>query len=165
MRSDHRLLAVAVAVAVLFGAGWLWRAADDRITRTELVPAGEPVQLDRVEYRLASLATPGSVPSGFDELVTPLPDAVLVLARIDYDATARTEPLYCGFQLVAGELIWKPHRDYYPADPDTGSCAAGRAGTATVLFEIPQHLLGQVQGVGVLPGDDRPLPVLQGRPG
>jgi len=93
----------------------------------------------------------------------PAPDAVLVLARIDYGAVDTRTYFGCTFELVAGETTWRSEFGYTPPEPDSGSCDRNTAGTVAVLFEIPTRYLEQVEGVAVTnPGATEPL--LVGRP-
>ena len=160
---DRRLLVVAVTLALVFSGAWLWRAAGDGASQRNPVPAGQTGRLDAVTYRLASLQSLERTSTRYDNPVVPAQGAVLVLARIDYDAVGTPTYFPCTFELVAGETTWRSEFGYTPPEPDGGSCERNTAGTVAVLFEIPARYLEQVQGVGITnPGDTAPL--LLGRP-
>ena len=160
---DRRLLVVAVTLALVFSGAWLWRASRDGTSRRNPVPAGQTGRLDAVTYRLASLQSLERTATRYDNPVVPAQGAVLVLARIDYDAVGTPTYFPCTFELVAGETTWRSEFGFTPPEPDGGSCERNTAGTVAVLFEIPARYLEQVQGVGIThPGDTAPL--LLGRP-
>jgi hypothetical protein len=160
---DRHLLVVAIALALVFSGAWVWRAAGDGTSPRSPVPAGGTGRLDAVTYRLASLQTLGRTTTRYDNPVVPAQGAVLVLARIEYDAVGTPTYFPCTFELVAGETAWRSEFGYTPPEPDGGSCDRNTAGTVAVLFDIPARYLAQVQGVGVTnPGGTEPL--LLGRP-
>ena len=160
---DRRLLVVAVALALVFSAAWLWRAADDQSTSRTTVPAGQTGRLGAVTYRLDSLQTLARTPTRYDEPVIPADGAVLVLARISYDAAGTTTFFSCTFELVAGDTTWSSEFGYFPPEPDSSSCPPDTAGTVAVLFEIPARSVQQVQGIAVAnPGGTQPI--LSGTP-
>ncbi len=155
---DRRLLIVAVALALVFSAAWLWRAAGDEATDRIPVPAGQSGRLEAVTYRLVSLQALTRVPTRYAEPVVPVDGAVLVLARIHYDAAGTTTFFSCTFELVAGESAWRSDFAYSPPEPDSSSCDPNTAGTVAVVFEIPTHSVEEVQGVAVAnPGGSEPL--------
>ena len=155
---DRRLLVVAVAVALVFSVAWLWRAAADEGTARTPVPEGQAGRLGAVSYRLVSLQALDRTPTRYDEPMVPPAGAVLVLARIHYDAAGTTTFFGCSFELVAGETAWRSEFSYSPPEPDSASCDPDTAGTVAVLFEIPARFVEQVQGVGVQnPGGAEPL--------
>ena len=100
---DRRLLVVAVTLALVFSGAWLWRASRDGTSRRNPVPAGQTGRLDAVTYRLASLQSLERTATRYDNPVVPAQGAVLVLARIDYDAVGTPTYFPCTFELVAGE--------------------------------------------------------------
>ncbi len=160
---DRRLLVVAVTLALVFSGAWLWRAAGDGTSPRNPVPAGETGRLDAVTYRLATLQSLERATTRYDNPVVAAQGAVLVVARIDYDAVGTLTNFGCTFELVAGETTWRSEFGYSPPEPDGGSCDRNSAGTVAVLFEIPARYLAQVQGIGVSnPGGAEPL--LLGRP-
>jgi hypothetical protein len=162
--SDRRLLLIAVAIALIFSGGWLWRAAGDGATPRHPVPAGQAGRIDDVSYRLVSLQALERTATQYDDPIVPPPGAVLVLARIDYDAIGTRTFFSCTFELVAGEATWGSEFGYFPPDPDSASCDPNATGTVAVVFEVPARYLDQVQGVGVVnPGGTEEL--LVGRPG
>lgn len=161
---DLRKLAVAVVLAAVFAAGWLWRAAGDGVEQRTFLPAGQFAGVDGVKYRLATLRISRQVASGYSDQITPAPGAVLVLARLDYDASTHSGNLYCSFELVAGELAWDQLFGFAPTEPDSTSCTAGSAGTVSALFEVPEKFLDQIQGVEVVPPGGVAAPVLIGQP-
>lgn len=160
---DRRLVVAAILAAVVFVSVWLWRAAGDGEQFLSPLPAGQTATVDGVDYKLVSLLASEQVTAGSGEVVAE-DGAVLVLARLEYDATAHSGSLYCSFELVAGELHWRPEFGYYPAEPDSISCTVGESGTVSALFEVPKKLLAAVQGVAVLDPAGGPAPVLAGRP-
>lgn len=160
---DIRLLVAALLAAVVFASVWLWRAGGDGPRFEGPLPAGQAATVDGVEYRLVSLLAGEQVPVGSGQVVAE-DGAVLVLARLRYDATRHSGSLYCSFQLVAGDLHWRPEFGYYPAEPETASCVERDAGTVSALFEVPARLLAQVEGVAVMAPDGQPAPVLGGSP-
>jgi hypothetical protein len=161
---DRRLLVVAVALALVFSAAWLWRAAGDGVTERVAVPDGASTTADGVVYRLASLRTSERVTSGAASQIVATRGATLVVATVRYDATMQTGDVYCGFALVAGEATWEPEFGWLPPEGQASFCDSGSAGTVTALFEVPQGFLDQVQGILVTnPGGASPL--LLGRPG
>jgi len=160
---DRRLLVVAVTLALVFSVAWLWRAAGDGATQRDPVPSGQAGRLDAVTYRLVSLQSLERTTTRYEKPVVPAPGAVLVLARIDYDAVGTRTFFGCTFELVAGDTTWRSEFGYTPPEPDSGGCDPDTAGTVAVLFEIPARQLELVQGVGVAnPGGTEPL--LVGRP-
>lgn len=162
--NDRKLLAVAIAVALVFATGWLWRAAGDAVPDRSLVAPGGAATVDGVEYSLRSLTSSERVTTGTDRPVVAVSGAVLVLAEVDYDATGAAGSVYCSFELVAGETTWGAEFGYYPPEGGSVSCDPGKTGTASALFEVPRSFLTQVQGVGVInPGGTEPI--LPGRPG
>lgn len=155
---DRRLLIAAVTLALVFSGAWLWRAAGDGTSPRNPVAAGQTGRLDAVTYRLASLQSLERATTRYDNPVVPARGAVLVLARIAYDAVGTRTYFPCTFELVAGETTWRSEFGYFPPEPDAGSCERNTAGTVAVLFEIPARYLEQVQGVGVTnPGGTEPL--------
>lgn len=159
---DARLVLAAVLAAAVFVSVWLWRAAGDEAKFQDPLPSGQSATVDGVDYRLVSLLASKGVPMGSRQMVAE-DGAVLVLARLSYDATAHTGDFYCSFELVAGELHWHSDFGYYPPEPDSISCGQGESGTVSALFEVPEKLLAQVQGVAILAPDGQPAPVLGGR--
>ncbi|HEY3337856.1 MAG TPA: hypothetical protein VGK18_05100 [Propionicimonas sp.] len=160
---DRSLLVVAVSLALVFSVSWLWRAAGDEATPRTPVAAGETGRLGAVTYRLVSLQAVERATTLFDDAVVPVQGAVLVLARIDYDAVGTSTFFACTFELVAGETTWRSEFGYSPPEPDSSTCDRNAAGRVAVLFEIPAHMVNQVQGVGVTnPTGAEPL--LVGRP-
>ena len=134
---DRRLLVVAVTLALVFSVAWLWRAAGDATSPRNPVPAGQTGRLDAVSYRLVSLQSLERTTTRYDNPVVPAQGAVLVLARIDYDAVGTRTSFGCTFELVAGETTWRSEFGYTPPEPDGGSCESDTAGTVAVLFEFP----------------------------
>ncbi len=160
---DRRLLAVAAIVALVFSVAWLWRAAGDEATDRTPVPAGQAGRVGAVTYRLDTLQALERTPTRYDTPVVPVDGAVLVLARIHYDAAGTTGLFGCTFELVAGESTWRSEFGYFPPDPDSASCDPNTAGTVSVLFEVPASAVEQVQGVAVVNrGGTQPL--LTGKP-
>ena len=162
--NDRKLLGVAIAVALVFATGWLWRAAADAVPDRSQVSAGAPASVDGVEYRLRSMTSSDRVTTGSNRQTVAVSGAVLILAEVDYDATGATGSVYCGFELVAGESTWDAEIGYYPPKGGSISCDRGKTGTVSVLFEVPGGFLDRIQGVGVvnLGGTE---PILPGRPG
>jgi hypothetical protein len=160
---DGKLLGAAIAVALVFSTGWLWRAAGDAVPDRALVAPGATAQVGGVEYRLRSLTAAERFPTGSDQPVVAVTGAVLVLAQVDYDATG-VGSVYCSFELVAGETTWGAEFGYYPPEGGSVSCALKETGTVSALFEVPSAFLAQVQGVGVI-NPDGTEPILPGRPG
>ena len=159
---DRRLLIIAVALALVFSAAWLWRATGDQTTARTAVPSGQPGRLGAVTYRLDSLQALDRAPSRYEPVV-PTEGAVLVLARISYDAAGTTTFFSCTFELVAGETTWRSDFGYFPPEPDSATCDPDTAGTVAVLFEVPARYAPQVEGVAVAnPGGTEPL--LSGTP-
>jgi hypothetical protein len=161
--SPRRLLVIALSAALAFTVAWLWRAAGDDRTDYQLVPPGAAVAFGQAGWHLTGLRVSTSVTDRYGTEHTPVDDAVLVLATLDYDATGRTEKLYCGFSLVAGDASWESETGFFPAEPRTWSCDAGTKGTIAALFEIPKTYLSRVQGVAVNVGVS-PIPLLEGVP-
>ena len=162
--NDRKLLGVAIAVALVFATGWLWRAAGDAVPDRSRVSAGAPASLDGVEYRLRSMTSGERVTTGSDRPTVAVRGAVLILAEVDYDATGATGSTFCSFELVAGDTTWDAEAGYYPPEGGSISCDPGQTGTVSALFEVPRTFLAQVEGVGVinLAGTE---PVLPGHPG
>jgi hypothetical protein len=155
---DRRLLVIAVAIALVFSVAWLWRAAGDQATHRTPVPAGQAGRLGAVSYRLISLQALDRTATRYDEPAVPPAGAVLVLARIHYDAAGTKTFFSCTFELVAGETAWRSEFGYSPPEPDSASCDPNTAGTVAVLFEVPARFVEQVRGVGVQnPGGAEPL--------
>lgn len=155
---DRRLVVVAVMLAVVFSFAWLWRAAGDGATPRDPVPPGQSGRLGAVTYRLVSLQSLDRIPTRYGEPLVPAEGAVLMLARIDYDAVGTTTYFGCTFELVAGQTAWRAEFTYFPPEPDSAGCDGNAAGTVAVLFEVPATFVDQVQGVGVVnPGGPEPL--------
>jgi len=161
---DRRLLIVAVALALVFAVTWLWRAAGDGVTDRVEVGAGASTTVDGVIYRLESLRTSDRVTSGAADQIVATRGATLVLATVTYDATAATTPVYCNFELVAGDANWDPEMGWTPPEGEAAFCDSGSTGSVSALFEVPQGFLSRVQGVGIT-NPDGALPLLLGRPG
>ncbi|MGV8907502.1 MAG: hypothetical protein ACOH1Y_00825 [Propionicimonas sp.] len=161
---DRKLLGVAMAVAVLFATGWLWRAAYDDVSDRALVSDGATATVKGVDYRLRSLTSSDRVTTSSDRPLVAVSGAVLVLAEVDYDSTGAGGSVFCSFELVAGETTWDQEFGYFPPDDGSVSCDPGKTGTVSALFEVPRALLAQVQGVGVI-NTDGTEPILPGRPG
>lgn len=161
--SSRRLLTLAVTTALVFAAAWLWRAAVDDAKPRHPVAPGQVGRVDAATYRLVSLEASDRIQGAYDRLIVAEPDAVLVLARIDVDATGADDLVPCTFQLVAGELVWASEFGYVPPEPATSSCERGAAGTVAVVFELPARYLDQVEGVSV-PRPSGPEELLLGRP-
>ena len=162
--NDRKLLGVAIAVALVFATGWLWRAAGDDVTDRALASPGAIATVRGIDYRLRSLTSSERVTTGSDREVVAVTGAVLVLAEVDYDATGSTGSVYCSFELVAGETTWGSEFNYSPPQGVSLWCDPGKSGTVSALFEVPRTFLAQVQGVGVInPGGTEPI--LLGRPG
>lgn len=160
---DRRLLVVAVALALVFAVVWVWRAAGDEATSRSPVAAGQTGRLGAASYRLASLQALERTTGRYDQLLVPEPGAVLVVARIEYNATGIKTFFPCTFELVAGESTWRSEFGYIPPQPADSSCRQNTTGTVAVVFEVPVGALDQVEGVAVVnPGGTTPL--LLGRP-
>jgi hypothetical protein len=162
--NDRKLLAVAIAVALVFATGWLWRAAGDAAPDRAVVTPGAAATVGGVDYRLRSLTAGERFPTGSDRAIVAVDGAVLVLAEVDYDASGSAGSVYCSFELVAGDTTWGAEFGYYPPEDGSISCGPGKTGTVSALFEVPRAFLAQVQGVGVI-NPDGTEPVLAGRPG
>ncbi|MCA0294283.1 MAG: hypothetical protein LCH96_03015 [Actinobacteria bacterium] len=162
--TSRRILVIALAVAVLFSLGWVWRSAAEEAPGYRRVPEGSTALVGDIAVRLLSLRLTTSVTGRFDDHLAPVAGAVLVLARVDYDATAHTGELYCQLRLVAGDASWDAEFAYSPPEPDASSCEAGSRGTVTVLFEVPESFVGRLEGVAVAVGADGGSTLLEGRP-
>lgn len=162
--SSRRLLVIALTVALVFTVGWLWRAADADATGYRRVPAASTALIGNLAVRLSSLRFSTSVNGSYGQRVLPVPGAVLVLARVDYDATAEVGGGYCQVLLVAGDATWEPEFGFSPPEPDDSTCEPGSRGTMTVLFEVPDSFRGRIEGVAVAAGDEDGATLLEGRP-
>lgn len=127
------------------------------------MPPGQAARLDAVTYRLVTLQSSERTTTRYEKPIVPAEGAVLVLARIDYDAIGTRTYFGCTFELVAGDTTWRSEFGYSPPEPDSAGCDRDAAGTVGVLFEIPARYLGQVRGVGVA-GTAGTEPLLLGRP-
>lgn len=156
---SRRYSAVILAVAVLFGALWLYAARDDRRLRFEEVPDGGPVTVLATTFRLESLQRIETVTDRYGAIWAPMPNAALIRATIGYDATAADVPpgLLCSAELVGAEGIWWYPESITPADLNRSAyCEAGRVGAMDVVFEVPAAMLGSVRGVNLSIYDGEP---------
>lgn len=148
----RRYSIVILAVAVLFGALWLYAARDDRRLHYEEVPGGGPVTILAADFQLESLRRVETVVDRSGAVWGPMQNAVLIQATIGYDATAAEVPpgLLCTALLVGAEGIWWFPENITPADPRRSVyCEAGRAGAMEVVFEIPAAMTDSVRGVNL----------------
>ena len=161
--NDRELLGVAIAVALVFATGWLWRAAGDDVTDRALVPVGAAAAVKGVDYRLRSLTSGERVGTGSDRHSSPSAAPCWSLPR--WTTTPPELPEVCS----AVSRSWPGRRPesgvrLLPTWGRLGFLRSRQGGTVSALFEVPRAFLAQVQGVGVI-NPEGTEPILPGRPG
>lgn len=150
-RLNQTVLAIGASLAAVFSVGWVWAAADDRVTSYRMLPAGEPVTVVDTTWQLESMAVDTVSESSYGQVEHPPSGAVFVFVTIAFDSTAvdaRTR-FSCRFALTdASELEWQPDSSFLPASDSVKSyCEPGRAGTVQTRFTVPGRLLDRIVGV------------------
>jgi hypothetical protein len=161
LRRQRELLAVALAVAVLVGAGWLWVAAGDGRADYPTVPAGQAYHAGGATWTLTRLTAVNTLPDGS----RPATGAVFVVADVQAELSAFAADDHCLLSLHAGEWEFGSQVGYLPTDPTVHtSCHRGGSGVVSAAFEVPANLLDRVDGV-LLATAGAPTTVLAGRIG
>lgn len=140
----RRLLAVAVAIAVLTSAAWLWVASGDGKVSYHPVAAGQAFSAGTATWKLVQLHSMQELPDGS----RPVNGAVYVIADVEADLTGFAADGFCTWRLRAGEYEFEPTIGYFPSGPAVFSrCEPGTSGVVSTAFEVPAKLVDQVDGV------------------
>lgn len=150
---SRRLLAAGVVAAVATVSTSFYLARDDGHPMFEVAEAGATVRIGSGSFHLDSVRDVGIVTDGYDAR-QPVAGATYVVAAVSVSGLARGEG--CLVHLKAGDYWFVDDSSYQPAEPATTSCLEldGADGTVEWAFEVPERLVGQVDGVVVNTGTD-----------
>lgn len=144
------VLLAGVLAAVLTAALWLYLARLDGVPDYVDVAAGQSGTAAGGTWRLRGLERADSVPNpwGVDEPVT---GATFVVATLDADLRAADPDASCTFALIAGQLTIT--QDSMVGDEVPGAvCARHGTEPVSVVFEVPEKALGDIEAVTVAAG-------------
>lgn len=149
---SSRLLAISIAVALLFSGWWLFAARNDRRTVYLEVPAGESGHWAGLSLTAAGLTQQPRITDRYGNERVAVEGATFVVARIDYDVEG-VDPeveVICSATLQGeGQVSWIS-LIHTPADDQvSATCDRNGTGTMEALFEVPVRLLPTVAGVGL----------------
>lgn len=142
----NRILAGAIVLALITFGAWLYAARDDGRAAMRRVAPG-PTMIGDAKVELVRIFLPNEAvirhglerPAGTTD----------VAAEVSYDFTQAPEADSCLASLTAGEYSFSS-ASWATLEGSQGRCEPGMNGTRTYVFEVPDRLLSQVDGVGVV---------------
>lgn len=141
----NRILAGAVVLALITFGAWLYAARDDGRAAVRRVPPG-PTMIGDVKVELLRIFLPGEEVNRHT-LQRPA-DTTDVAAEVSYDFTQSPAADSCLAVLTAGEYVFNS-APWATVGDRQGRCESGMNGIRTYVFEVPDRLVEQVDGVGV----------------
>jgi hypothetical protein len=163
---SRRLLGAGVAAALVTSGLVLYLARDDGHLRRPVAASASAVPVGGGTFTVVSLTNTTTLPGRYED-TEPVDGATFVVAEVDADLTGLARDAGCLFHLVAGDYSFSDALGYTPSDPAAAtSCEPGGTGRISVAFEVPERLVGQVDGllVEVVSGTSLDEVVLPARP-
>lgn len=163
LRAGCVILAVAIYLC-------LWTAyALNGLTaygRYRQLDPGVSAQSMGAEFRLVSLVqTTQLTNQSTEEVASPPPNAVWLIARIDVTRRTQEDFFVCTFEVLGPDRrTWEPDSAFVSRDRKS-TCAAdtpiGQVTPLEVIFQVPERYLGEIAGVAIDDGTSREaIPVL-----
>lgn len=143
--SGNRILAGGIALALITIGAWLYAAKDDGQYRLQRVAPG-PAMISDAKVELVRIFLPTTVDRS---TLDPPAGTTDVAAEVAYDFTQSPDADSCSAILTAGEYTFAS-ASWATIDGNWQTCEPGMNNTITYIFEVPDHLVEQVDGVGIL---------------
>lgn len=158
LQRQWQLLAVALAVAVVTSATWLFLAFTDGRPSYEVVASQAVFRSGDSTWQISAMQVVDALPDG----TQPAPGAAFVVADVDTVLTGFPSDGGCVWRLHVGDDVYLSST-YLPDDPGlTAWCVPGQRATVRTVYEVPRSRLDRVDGL-VLSIPDHPRVLLTAR--
>lgn len=145
---SRRVLAAGVVAALATTAASFYLARDDGRQPYELAAAGATARVGNGTFHLGGVHDVG-VLAGTYEVERPVAGATFLVVDLDVDLGGLARDDACLIHLMAGDYSFDSDLGYLPPEPAHAGCEPGTHGTIELAFEVPERLVGAVDGVRV----------------